>query len=504
MSRSLLTFSTLTLLAVSTSGACVMKQTHGSRDSGQSRLMDDTFAGQNACNAEEHTKPFIIEWDATDASSFESLAASDIVFVKYEGCKLRVLDECKNDSFRGEQGAYKPPEWTAGSLETIDIENSGELYAKLPLAQASLGGRVSGGEKFHMEYFVAGTRYASRDAVYTADLDGRYGCDEATHFVYAYNLGAFALGSANEMTIEAGGSAYGFGAGGKKQNKSSAEKKGGDLGVCRADEATEVSGCKAPIRLNLRAIRPGESPEAEAMAQPDDPQSLSAAAVVNARMDMSDEARARYDAAMAAMQAGDGAQCIKELDAHDKLDPQHKSSDPNSSFAFQRSQCVMMAGKCDAGKVQMRKAMEKSMAQHMGPEQIDSAVETYAGMFCQGKMSDRDTLLKALTELQKGAYQTRESVQFCTDAYSTVKKLLPKVKPKNEDDSRVIQAPDVLYSMVPACYQRAGDCNKAYKAFKDEYPARAREGIKNLDEEQKEQILRSGFDSMVSKCKDKI
>ena len=77
-------------------------------------------------------------------SSFESLAASDIVFVKYEGCSLRVLDECKNDSIRGEQGAYKPVEWTTGQLETIDIHNEGELYAKLPLSQASSATSGSG------------------------------------------------------------------------------------------------------------------------------------------------------------------------------------------------------------------------------------------------------------------------------------------------------------------------------------------------------------------------
>ena len=203
-----------------------MKQTAGSRKSGQSHLMDETFAGQNACNAEEHTKPFVIEWDATDMSSFESIAANDVVFVKYEGCTLKVLDECKNDSIRGEQGAYKPPEWTTGQLETVDIQNSGELTAKLPLAQATLGARVSGGESFHMEYYVAGTRYASRDAVYEKDLEGRYGCEETTHFVYGYNLGAFALGSANELDVEAGGSAFGFGAQGKANKSSKVDKKG--------------------------------------------------------------------------------------------------------------------------------------------------------------------------------------------------------------------------------------------------------------------------------------
>jgi hypothetical protein len=257
MSRAL-TLLALAGLTISPLG-CRMQQTAGVRASGQSRLMDESFAAQNACNPEENNRPFIIEWDATDMSSFESLAAKDIVIVKYEGCKLRILDACVGASIRGSDSAYKPPEWTSGSLETLDINNEGELYAKLPLGQATLGGRVAGGERFHMEYFVSGTVSASRDAVYRGDFAGNPDCDAATHFVYGYNLGAFALGSANEISSEVGGSVYGFGAGGSHEKGRTAEKKGGDLSTC-TPSATEVAGCKTPIRLNLRSIRDGETP----------------------------------------------------------------------------------------------------------------------------------------------------------------------------------------------------------------------------------------------------
>src|SRR5215831_13517391 len=95
----------------------------GARPSGQSRLMDRTFAGQNACNAHNHDRPFVIEWDATDASSFEARAATDVVFVRYEGCNLQVIDTCTNESVRGSFGAYLPVDWTSGALEKIDIAN---------------------------------------------------------------------------------------------------------------------------------------------------------------------------------------------------------------------------------------------------------------------------------------------------------------------------------------------------------------------------------------------
>jgi hypothetical protein len=498
-------FATLSVLSlVGMSLACTMRQTSGSRASGQSKLMDDTFAGQNACNPDDHTKPFVVEWDATDMSSFESIAANDIVFVQYEGCTLKVLDECKNDSIRGEMGAYKPPDWTTGQLETVDIANTGELAAKLPLGQATLGARVSGGEKFHMEYYVAGTRYASRDAVFVSDLkegDGyRYGCEETTHFVYGFNLGAFALGSANELNIEGGASAYGFGVEGKRNKHHNVDKKGGDLASCKSDSATEIAGCKAPIRLNLRKIRKGESPEAEAMAQPDTPESLTAAAMVNQKIELSADAQGHVDAANQKLAAGDGKGCLKELAAHDKLNAKHKSTNPSSPFAMTRAMCVMRSGKCDAGKVQLRKALEKigTFAQS-GPEQIDSTVDVWAAMHCQGKMNATDTLRKALMEMTAAAYTTKKDVKYCDSRYATIKKLIPKAKPRNDDDSQIINAKASLLGMVPACYQRAGDCKKSFAAYKE----LTKKNYEKVAPDQLESIQRSGFESLVSKCKGK-
>jgi hypothetical protein len=481
------------------------KQTNGSRASGQSRLMDESFAAQNACNPDDHTRPFIIEWDATDMSSFESHAANDIVIVKYEGCKLRVLDECKNDSIRGSQGAYKPPEWTSGSLETLDIHNEGELYAKLPLGQATLGGRVSAGESFHMEYYVAGTVNATRDAVYRDDLASNPGCDSATHFVYGYNLGAFALGSTNEVKTEVGGSAFGFGAGGKTSSGSKAEKKGGDLATCTSDSATEVKGCKAPIRLNLRSIRDGENPEVAVMAAPDDSASLSAAGAINTKLEMSDEARAHYEAANAKAVANDGKGCLKELDAHDKLDPNHKSTDPKSYLAILRAQCVMRSGKCEPGKVQMAKVIAAQAQVATTPEQIDSSVGTYATLWCQGdSMSERDQLLQALQKLMTAAFTTHEDVKFCDDNWAKIKKLIPKVKPKDEDDSQIINAEASLFSMVPLCYQRAGDCKKAYTAYQQVLPKATKDSFAEIaDPKYREELMRNNFESSVSKCKGK-
>ncbi|MFO0634441.1 MAG: hypothetical protein U0168_16470 [Nannocystaceae bacterium] len=501
MTRPLVPMLAATLLLVCANACSLAAHTKADRASGQSNLMAQSFAGKNACNPENHLRPFIIEWDATDMSSFEQHAANDIVFVHYEGCELRVLDECRNESIRGEAGAYKPAEWTSGSLETLDINNEAELYAKLPLGHATLGGRVNGGEKFHMEYYVAGTRTATRDAVYEKDLAGKYGCDKATHFVYGYNLGAFALASDKNIKAEVGGSAFGFGAGASETRSSSAEKKGGKLNVCDSESAKEVEGCKAPIRLTLRQIRPGENPEKTAMKSDDNDAALNAAGLVNAKVEMSEEARAHFESAQRKMAAGDGRGCLTELDAHDKLDAKHKSDDPRSSFGYLRGQCLMLAGKCDAGKVLIRKSAEQSNNALMGPEQIDGMVQQFTNLYCQGKLDDRDSLLKAITTISMGVHNSKGGVKACKESLATILKLKTKVKPKDAEDNQLLSLDGNLPAYVAGCFGRAGDCTAARKLMIEHMPKDRKEQMAKNPADVQDKIYTSIFEAYAPTCK---
>jgi hypothetical protein len=434
--------------------------------------MAQTFAGQNKCNAKTHDRPFIIEWDATDASSFEARAANDVILVRYEGCDLKVLDSCANDSVKGSFGSYKPVEWTSGSLEALDINNEGELYAKLPLGAVSLGGRVQGGEKFHMEYYVSGTRSATREAVYRGDLDKVPGCKGATHFVYGYNLGAFALAAQSSMKGQINGSYFGFGAGGSRSSKQQADKRGGDLGVCKSDSATEMQGCKAPIRLTLREITEGENADAQDAQAPDTPAAMNLAGKLEARLNQNDRAVAFWNTAREKFNAQDGKGCLAALDKRDKADPKpgNLSTNPSSPTAFMRADCVMLSGKCDAGKAQLKKAF-LAQASSIGPEQVDTVVDMQAGQFCQGaSMSPRDQLIKAAADLSTG-FRTKKDVAFCSRSYETVKRLAATVQPRDDDDHPIKNAANLgmQASMASVCFARAGDCDAGFKALKDSH-----------------------------------
>ncbi len=439
-----------------------------SRASGQSSLMDQTVAGQNKCNPKSADRPFIIEWDATDLSQFESVTSNDIVFVRYEGCELRVIDSCRNDSVKGALGAYKSVDWTSGSVEKMDIANEGELYAKLPLGAATLGGRVSAGEQFHMEYFVSGVRTATRPVVYRADLDAVPGCKGATHFVYAYQLGAFALGSKKNINAEANATVWGFGGGGASKQSNAAEKRAGVLESCRGESAKETQTCKAPIRLTLREIDAGSDPDAKAAVAPETPDALNLAGKVDAKMKRNEKAQAHVEAATSKSNARDGKGCIAELNAADKLDPRPGivSTNPGSYWSSVRGTCLMMAGQCPAGRQMWRKYLENHLSGQMGPEAIDTHVDSLAGMYCQGgALSPRDQLLQANDALRVGG-QTKKDPAYCNQSYERVKKASAGVTSNGPDDTMVNYALQNDQELAAAhCLSRAGDCSAAWTMF---------------------------------------
>ncbi len=470
----------------------------------QSKLMNKTFAGKNKCDPTNHSRPFIIEWDATDMSSFQSFTTDDVVMVKYEGCNLQVLDGCRDDSVKGSFGSYKPVTWTSGGVETVDVADEGELYAKLPLGAASLAPRVESGEKFHMEYYVSGTRNATREKIFKGDLAKNVACSEATHFVYGYNLGAFALASRTKLQAEIGGSYFGFGAGARKASTSAADKKGGELSACAGDSAREVETCKVPIRLTLRPVSDGQNPDVGAASAPETSASLNLAGKLKAATDREKQAAEHLQSAIMKMNSKDGRSCLSELDQHDRLDPRPGGLSPNPEAGYAavvRSQCLMASGQCAAGKTLFRRQAMKTWGQQ-SPERLDTVTDAIAGQWCQGgALSPRDQFLKARMELQDGAYTSKKDVAVCRADMETILKLRATVTPKDEDDVMVKDPERFAATAGPACFAKAGDCPGAFEAYKK--GAIAVGTINGHPVAGNEPFLRSNFESSVPRCKGK-
>jgi len=204
---------------------------------------------------------------------------------------------------------------------------------------------------------------------------------------------------------------------------------------------------------------------------------------------------ARLETVRARTSARDGAGCLVELDAYDREAwDSSPSTSPSSAMAMSRAMCMMLAGDCTHGKELYRAAMAANAGATLGPEMLDRSVDSMASLYCQGAtLEPRDALLKAVMDLNQGAYMSTSTPASCQGAIDTVKRLLPVVKPRAPDDLQVTQAPAILRAAGPECLARAGDCEAAWRVFHDAWLAE-----KSWDEP----TLRTMFGNVVKRCGD--
>lgn len=350
----------------------------GGGDIAKSNLMDDTAVGKNRCDpdkAEDYDRPFVVEWDATDLASFESHAQRDVVVVRYENCELEVLKGCKDGGIPAKYGTYENPKWTSGSVEGFEIKTEGELWAKLPLGGATLGGRVAQGQHLKLDYFVSGSVTSTRSELFSGELKENPNCAGATHYVWAYNLGAFAVMNAESNEQEAEASMAGIGGGAKRKSETKHLKQAGDIGACTKDTAKDLSACKAPIRLDLRPLTEGDKPADVAEADKDYKGVPSSNSDEQSPME---EAAALIKSAGTKMQKKDGNGCLEDLDRAVKIHERTANKVGNV-----RATCEMLAGRCADGKKRMRLFYEEHM-QGVPPETIDKLIENDAKRHCPG------------------------------------------------------------------------------------------------------------------------
>jgi len=204
---------------------------------------------------------------------------------------------------------------------------------------------------------------------------------------------------------------------------------------------------------------------------------------------------AHLEAVRAKTSARDGAGCLVELDAYDREAwDSSPSTSPSSAMAMSRAMCMMLAGDCTHGKELYRAAMAANTGATLGPEMLDKSVDSMGSLYCRGAaLEPRDALLKAVMDLNQGAYMSTSTPASCQGAIDTVKRLLPVVKPRAPDDLQVTQAPAILRAAGPECLARAGDCEAAWRVFHDAWLAE-----KSWDEP----TLRTMFGNVVKRCGD--
>src|SRR4029077_2635150 len=193
------------------------------------------------------------EWPASEKANLEVLLRTGAVAVAFSGCSMRVLPECKV------RGVYQ---WTrtTPSTDSLEINDSDELFAKLPLRAASLEGELKRSGKLAVQTMVAGQLRLDGAAVTEVPREGP--CAQATHVVSALSLGAFSLKAGGKKNADAGAKIASIGeAGLKRESSADLLRSAGDFDTCNAGtDQGPSANCASAIQV-FPAPPPGRTDE---------------------------------------------------------------------------------------------------------------------------------------------------------------------------------------------------------------------------------------------------
>jgi formylglycine-generating enzyme required for sulfatase activity len=134
--------------------------------------------------------------------------------------------------------------------DKVSVANESELYAKLPLAVASLKAELSTAGQLDLEYVAVGQRVADRPP---AALGGD--CPGATHYVRSITVGAYSLDASGKAAMSASAEAGDKGAGGDHKEQVRHVRGSGDMAGC--EKNAKSGGCDAVLQLGLAPLPVG-------------------------------------------------------------------------------------------------------------------------------------------------------------------------------------------------------------------------------------------------------
>jgi len=205
-------------------------------------------SGSVPCLAQgDSPDPFVIDWPSDRRGDLEVALKRGVVVLNFSCASARILPDCSAE------GAYSFIATTERE-ELVSLQSVDEVRVNFPLLAPALtapsGVDFHGGSSLDVAIATIGRQSASRSSVSRAELRGE--CRDATHFVRAATLGAFAMGSGARGQSKAVTDVFGRGAAGGAEMA-----KDGSLQACRTatpDAENAVAQCGAPVRLQLKAL----------------------------------------------------------------------------------------------------------------------------------------------------------------------------------------------------------------------------------------------------------
>jgi len=234
---------------------------------GDSNAGVPSLAGDVKCDP---TRPpddlLLVEWEGASRARLETQLRKGVVPVRYEDCKLTLISGCQAKT--GAHYVYAP---TNLKRDTLEIHDTKELSASLPLGGASLAAELKKSGQLSLHMAISGRWDSTRTTLSRDDLEGN--CEQATHAVTGVTAGAFQMLAGAESS--AGGKAEFMGAGTGASSKSGKQigKQDGDEEACKKgtlEDKTPPSNCGALLRVELVPLQASKSAAKQELSCPAD------------------------------------------------------------------------------------------------------------------------------------------------------------------------------------------------------------------------------------------
>ncbi len=206
---------------------------------------------KSSCDpTKQSMRPLIVDLPAPDRAALESQARHGALVVKYAGCQLEVLRQCR---------APKKHAYTYTAItpkdEVVRMSSADELHANLPIYAATLEGKLAEKGELSASMRIVGEWGSPGQPPAADQVEGD--CAGATHIVSALTVGAFKFEAGAKKEAAAGVSVLGAGAGGSTERSTETLSQDGDATKCNAaarGDSAPPDGCGALLRLELVAL----------------------------------------------------------------------------------------------------------------------------------------------------------------------------------------------------------------------------------------------------------
>jgi hypothetical protein len=148
---------------------------------------------------------------------------------------------------------------TTAATDSLEINDSDELFAKLPLGAASLEAELKRSGKLAVKTTVSGQLRLENASLTEVPREGA--CAQATHLLTGLSLGAFALTAGGQKDTKLGAEVSIVGTGVKTERSADLLRSAGDFDSCAqgTNESPHVN-CASPIQAFLTPL-PGRTEE---------------------------------------------------------------------------------------------------------------------------------------------------------------------------------------------------------------------------------------------------